>query len=288
MSTPGGATEAIMAGSLGCRRAWHHPAMATKLPLILLPPSEGKAAAGTGPPWSPGSMSLALDPQREETLAALAAAMRAPEAARSTLLGVRGKALAAATAANRGARTAPTLPAIERYTGVLYEALDRASLPAAQRKRLDSSVLIFSGLWGAVAPGDPIPDYKLKMGAALPRLGKLSTWWRGDLSAAVAARAAGRTVWNLLPAEHAAAWDAPAGLTQIIVRFLEPRPDGSLSAVSHWNKHLKGALVRYLLENPTSQPADLRAWKHPSGFRLVPSLTEHGEDVTVLSMVKRA
>ena len=262
--------------------------MATKLPLILLPPSEGTASSGSGPPWSPGSMLLALDPHREEALAALAAAMRAPEAARSTLLGVKGKALAAATAANRGVRTAPTLPAIERYTGVLYEALDHGSLPAAQRKRLNSSVLIFSGLWGAVAPADPIPDYKLKMGAALPRLGKLSTWWRGDLSAAIAARAAGRTVWNLLPAEHAAAWDAPAGLAQITVRFLEPRADGSLTAVSHWNKYLKGALVRYLLANPTAQAADLRTWKHPSGFCLDPSLTERDDDVTVLSMVKRA
>ena len=277
-----------MAGSLGGRRAWHHPAMASKLPLILLPPSEGKAAAGSGPVWSPGSMSLALDLQREETLAALAVAMQAPEAARSTLLGVKGRALAAATAANRGVRTAPTLPAIERYTGVLFEALDHGSLPAAQRKRLNSSVLIFSGLWGAVAPADPIPDYKLKMGAALPRLGKLSTWWRGDLSAAIAARAAGRTVWNLLPAEHAAAWDAPAGLAQITVRFLEPRPDGSLTAVSHWNKYLKGALVRYLLANPDAGPADLRAWKHPSGFRLDAALTERRAGLTVLSLVKRA
>ena len=288
MSTPGGETEAVMAGSLGCRRAWHHPAMATKLPLILLPPSEGKAAGGTGPPWSPGSLSPALDPRREEVLAALGAAMRAPEAARSTLLGVKGKALAAATAANRGVRTAPTLPAIERYTGVLYDALDHGSLPAAHRERLNSSLLIFSGLWGAVAPADPIPDYKLKMGATLPRLGKLSTWWRGDLSAAIATAAAGRTVWNLLPNEHAAAWDAPAGLAQITVRFLEPRPDGSLSAVSHWNKYLKGALVRYLLANPGAGPADLRTWKHPSGFRLDAALTEHRAGLTVLCLVKRA
>lgn len=261
--------------------------MATRLPLILLPPSEGKAAGGTGPPWAPGTMSLPLDERREDVLTALATAMRAPEPARSKLLGVKGKALVAATAADRVARTAPTLPAIERYTGVLYDALDHRSLTSADRKRLDVGVLIFSGLWGAVAPTDPIPDYKLKMGAQLPRLGKLSTWWRDELSAAVASRAAGRTVWNLLPNEHAAAWDPAPGFEQFMVRFLEPRSDGSLSAVSHWNKYLKGALVRYLLAHPTAGSAELRAWKHPSGFRLDPQLTERRGDLTVLSLVLR-
>jgi hypothetical protein len=38
--------------------------------------------------------------------------------------------------------------------------------------------LMGGGLWGVVAPRDPIPDYKLKMGASIGRLGKLSTWWR--------------------------------------------------------------------------------------------------------------
>lgn len=261
--------------------------MATSLPLILLPPSEGKAAGGDGLRWSAGSMSLALDDQRATVLTALATAMRAPEPARSALLGVKGKALLAATAANLDARIAPTVPAIERYTGVLYDALDHRSLAAAHRKRLNACVLIFSGLWGAVSPSDPISDYKLKMGAALPRVGKLSTWWRTDLSAALAERAAGRTVWNLLPNEHAAALDLPAGLAQITVRFLEQRADGSLSAVSHWNKYLKGALVRYLLANPAAGPADLRTWTHPSGFRLDPKLTERRGDQTVLSLVLR-
>jgi uncharacterized protein len=261
--------------------------MATRLPLILLPPSEGKAGDGDGPPWAPGTMSLDLDAQRGQVMRALVTAMRGPDAARSSLLGVKGVALAAATAANRAVRTSPTRPAIERYTGVLYDALDHRSLPAAQRKRLDASVLILSGLWGAVAPFDPIPDYKVKMGASLPRLGKLSGWWRDDLSAALAERAAGRTVWNLLPNEHAAAWDAPPGLAQITVRFLEPRRDGSLSAVSHWNKYLKGALVRYLLANPGAGPAELSSWRHPSGFRLDPKLTERSDDLTVLSLVKK-
>ena len=175
-------------------------------PLILLPPSEGKAAGGTGTAWSAGSMSFDLDERREVVIDALERAMRRSGPQRQRLLGVKGAALASATEADLAIRTAPTLPAIERYSGVLFDALDHRSLPAAQRRRLNTDVCIVSGLWGPVTPADPIPDYKLKMGATLPRLGKLSTWWREDLSTALAARAQGRVVWNLLPTEHAAAW----------------------------------------------------------------------------------
>jgi uncharacterized protein len=261
---------------------------ATTLPLILLPPSEGKAADGSGPPWAPGTMDIDLDDRRSDVIAALARGMRGSAAARAKLLGVKGTALAAATEADRAVRGAPTLPAIERYTGVLYDALDAGSLTTAQRRRLDRSVIILSGLWGAVAPADPIPDYKLKMGTSLPRLGKLSTWWRGELSARLAERAGGRPVWNLLPNEHAAAWEAPEGVAQCTVRFLEPGPDGALIAVSHWNKSLKGALVRFLLANPAVGPEDLEGWEHPAGFRLQPARAETHGDLTVLSLVLRA
>jgi len=260
--------------------------MSAALPLILLPPSEGKAAGGTGPAWSAGSMSFDLDERREVVIDALVRAMGRFGPQRQRLLGVKGAALASATEANLSIRTAPTLPAIERYTGVLFDALDHRSLPPAQRRRLNAGVCIVSGLWGLVTPADPIPDYKLKMGATLPRLGKLSTWWRDDLSIELTARAHGRVVWNLLPAEHDAAWRPPAGVSQRSVRFLDRRADGELVAVSHWNKFLKGGLVRFLLANPHAGPEDLAAWDHPSGYRLDPSLTHTRDDITVLAMVQ--
>ena len=262
--------------------------MAVTLPLILLPPSEGKATGGDGPPWWPGAMAIDLDARRERVMAALATAMRRSEAERGRLLGVKGATLATATAANRSVATSPTMPAIERYTGVLYDALDYRSLPAACRRRLDASVVIVSGLWGLGAPTDPIPDYKLKMGVTLGRLGALSRWWRDELSERLAEHATDRTVWNLLPNEHAAAWRAPEGLRQWSVRFLEPGRDGSLIVASHRNKLLKGALVRFLVANPSAGVDELAEWKHPMGFRLDPSRDEVRADRTILSLVQQA
>ena len=251
--------------------------MASSAPLILLPPSEGKTPDGAGPPWTPGTMAVDLDTERARTAAALRRAMRTNQASRSKLLGVNGAALAAATAANRSMADAPTMPAIERYAGVLYGALDAGSLGARARRRLDASVLIVSGLWGLVAPSDPIPDYKLKMGVSLPPLGKLSTWWRPAVDAALGQALSDRStatpVWNLLPQEHDAAWSGVDDRPVYRVRFLEPGRDGQLVAVAHWNKFLKGALVRFLVEHPGVGPEELAQWEHPSGFVLDPTMT---------------
>ena len=262
--------------------------MPSRPPLILLPPSEGKAGGGTGPPWAAGSMSSPeLDVRRAKVMAALVSAMRGSQAARAKLLGVKGEALAAATETNRAVAQGPTLPAIERYTGVLAQALDYASLPAALRRRVDRQIRIFSGLWGVVAPTDPVPDYKLKMGASLGRLGKLSTWWRPAVTAVLAPELAGRTVWDLLANEHRAAWDpdltdgADAPRAVISVRFAEEVRRGGRSdlvTVAHWNKLLKGALVRHLVATQLVEVDGLAEFVHPLGYTYDPELTEESVD----------
>ena len=261
-------------------------------PLILIPPSEGKSSGGRGRPWSPGTARIsALDAHRVQVTDALVAAMAGSEDDRARLLGVKGEALAAATVANLAVRTSGTRPAIERYTGVLYDALDAASIRGTMRRRLGAQVLIASGLFGLVAPSDPIPAYKLKTGAALPGIGRLGTFWRPHVDAALAPLVAGRTVWNLWPNEHAATWggSASTGL-ELTVRFLDEVPDGRttrLVVVSHWNKLLKGALVRHVLETQIDDPDGLAGFEHPLGYRFEPGLTEVGRRATAVSLVKR-
>ena len=262
--------------------------MAHRPPLVLLPPSEGKATGGTGPAWAPGASSgPELDDRRRVVMDALARAMRGSQAARAKLLGVKGEALAAATAADVAVAGAPTMAAIDRYTGVLYGALDHRSRSAGLRRRIDRQVRIFSGLWGVVAPPDPVPDYKLKMGASLPRLGRLATWWRPAVTAALADDVRGRIVWDLLPHEHRAAWapdldggpDSPAAV--ITVHFADRVLRGGgreLVRVAHWNKLLKGALVAHVLAGQLTDVEELAAFEHPQGYRFAPDLTEMAGD----------
>lgn len=268
-------------------------------PILLLPPSEGKARGGRGRPLRLERLSFpSLSDQRGATIDALIAAMRGSAAARAKLLGVKGDALADATDANRAIRTAPTMPAIERFTGVLYDALDAASLPTRDRKRLDEQVIVFSGAFGLLSPRDAVPDHRLKMNVALPRVGRVGTAWKPLLTEALAPRVAGATVWNLLPNEHAAAWSpAAVGSTggpaaMLSVRFLDEKPSAegarSFTTVSHWNKLLKGALVRWVLGTGADEPDALRRFRHPEGYVYDPSLTEQSRGTVLVSMVRPA
>ncbi len=247
--------------------------------VILLPPSEGKAEGGRarGRRKAPRSFPP-LTAARAEVAQALATAMD-DEAGAGALLGVKGEALAAAIEANRTLGSGHVLPAIERYTGVLYDNLDAASLDADARARLEAGVLIVSGLWGLVRPTDPIPDYKLKIDASLPPLGRLRTWWRDALTPVLDRSTRDRVVWDLLPNAHAGVWvdpDRTPALRVTTTFEAEQRRDGALvrTSITHWSKALKGTLARHLLAtappaaDPDAVAAALRAFRHAAGYAL--------------------
>jgi len=105
-----------------------------------------------------------------------------------------------------------------------------------------------SGLYGITTAADPVADYRLRLLVALGPLGRLSSFWRPAVTAALVARTRGRVVVDLLPAEHAAALDFPT-LAQscrvVRVRFVAA---GGGHAVGHEAKTAKGRLTRTLLD----------------------------------------
>ena len=155
------------------------------------------------------------------------------------LLGVGGDHLERAIQSNRSLLGAPTLPAWRRYTGVVWEHLDPATLTAPQRR----SIVVVSGLLGLVRADDPVPDYRLKMGASLAPMGKLSTWWRPILGPALSTATRRRTVVDLLPQEHRAAFTDADRERFVVVDLVERTgaPGG------HAAKAAKGRLARHLL-----------------------------------------
>jgi len=204
--------------------------------LVLLPPSETKAAGGTGAPLDLARLSFpALSATRSAVLAAVLAASADAELARTVLrLSARQDA---ELAANRALWRSPTRPALLRYTGVLYDALDYPSLPAADRRRADERLVVASALFGAVRATDEIPAYRLSAGVRLPGLGALRTVWRPVLVPALR----GGPVLDLRSGAYQALGPLPGAIT---VRVVSPRPDGRLVPVSHHNKAYKGRLAR--------------------------------------------
>jgi cytoplasmic iron level regulating protein YaaA (DUF328/UPF0246 family) len=209
--------------------------------LILLPPSEGKASEGDGPPV--GELSFpSLGKSRKRVMNALVRASKRRDALE--VLGLT-PGLAGELDKNLALATAPTLPAGALYTGVLYDNLGLATLDGEARARAEESLLIFSGLWGVVKITDRIPPYRLSMGVSLPPLGGLAAFWRPGISKELD-RLPGLVV-DLRSATYAGAWQP--GSRSVTVRVFR---DGKV--VSHMAKATRGEIARALLHQPT-QPS---------------------------------
>ncbi len=209
---------------------------------ILLPPSEGKDPGGAeGTAWSPdqGRFAALADVRRR-----VADALVAADGGDARLLGARGDLLDRSRDANRAVLGAPTLPAFERFTGVVWDALGPHDLPAAARRRARSSVVVVSALTGLSAWDDPVPDFRLKLSVRLDPLGRLDAFWREPLSEALNRHCRRRTVVDLLPIEHRSAWVPDP----VRCRLLRPElRTASGAAGGHNGKAAKGRLARALL-----------------------------------------
>ncbi|MFE9533929.1 peroxide stress protein YaaA [Streptomyces sp. NPDC006691] len=232
--------------------------------LVLLPPSEGKAASGRGVPLKAESLSLpGLAEARAAVLDELVELCAGDEEKAREVLGL-SEGLRGEVAKNVELRTAGTRPAGEIYTGVLYDALDLASLDAAAKRRAAKSLLVFSGLWGAVHTGDRIPSYRCSMGVKLPGLGALGAYWRGVMDPVLTEAAGTGLVLDLRSSAYAAAWKPKGDVASrtATVRVLHSQiVDGveKRSVVSHFNKATKGRIVRDLLTSGAGPagPAEL-------------------------------
>ena len=215
-----------------------------KPPLVLLAPSEDKAPGG------PLGTLPETSAQRwvRERLVALART-GSPEALRKAFevkdLAL-GKARAEALALGG---VVPLLPALGRYTGVAFEALEPASLPRAAWSR----VFILSNLRGLVRGDDPVPPYKLKL-TALPGL---KAHWRSALPEQLANLPEG-PVWELLPGEASTllhGWDRPRHTVDIV--------DAQGRAISHFSKKYRGLVARWILLHQHGDPRKVHRGRIP-------------------------
>jgi len=218
--------------------------------IVVLPPSETKAGGGRGAPLDLDALSFPeLNPTRRALVGDLVALADDVEASRAAL----GLSANQDDEIERNAAlwTSRTTPALRRYTGVLYDALDAPSLTSAARGRL----AVCSALFGLVRGTDPIPAYRLSGGSALPAAdgtdrGGLRTVWRPVLGPVL--DGIDEHVVDLRSGPYAAL--APAsGATTLDV--LSEADDGSRTTVSHANKSHKGHAAR-LLASTRRRPKD--------------------------------
>lgn len=205
---------------------------------ILIPPSEGKTPGGEGKPLRRVKAPVKEMIERLTTF----------EGNWEKLLGVKGGAMAAAIEANRNLLRTATMPAIQRYTGVVYQGIDYSSLENASQVFFDRHVRIVSAIFGLVEPQRPIPDYKLK----IEKLEAADYW-----HPLIARELSDCLVIDLLPQAHKKAVSYKNGIE---VEFFVEK-SGKKKSAGHFGKLIKGRFVRWLCENKVESKERFREFE---------------------------
>ena len=233
--------------------------------LLILPPSETKRDGGAeGTRLDVGALGFSsLNPQRETASSALRSLSRSVE--RSTAALKLGTTQRFEIERNRALLTSPVMPAIDRYTGVIYDALDANTLSPHARAFAGQHLAIGSALFGLLRSHDPIPAYRLSHDSRLPGLG-LGKLWRTGVESELKHRDG--LIVDLRSEAYAQLGRAPEG--SLYLRVLAEGPDGRRTALSHFNKHAKGEFTRRVLEAGIvhADAASLLEWARNNQLRL--------------------
>ena len=234
--------------------------------LILLPPSETKRAGGTGRSLSLEDLRFPqlTEPRRQllDDVVELAADRDATIAALKL-----GPKQHAEVDVNRQLWQSPTMPALDRYTGVLFDALDAGTLNAEAREFAARHVLVHAALFGPVGALDPIPAYRLSHDSRIPGR-QMKKHWTSPVADALAQHDG--LLLDMRSEAYVALGPAPSTPNAFYLRVLTDGPDGSRRALNHFNKKAKGEFTRAFLSarTPFATADELCAWAPTAGFRL--------------------
>jgi len=234
--------------------------------LFLLPPSETKLDGGSvGSRLDVAALSFdELEVPRRASLALLDE-MSADLSAAAVALKL-GPTQAHEVERNQQVTVSPTMPALARYTGVLFDPLDVGLLGDDAWNWAHRHVVVHSALFGLLRAGDEIPAYRLSHDSKVPGT-TLKKLWRGPVSEVLAG--VDELVVDLRSEGYVGL--GPTGPRSTYVRVVSDAGDRR-RALNHFNKKSKGLFVRALL---TDRPelrdiGDLTHWAHGRGFVLEP------------------
>lgn len=206
--------------------------------LFLIPPSETKAIGGGSIKITQTHLTFGgLDPTRDQVLDAYISDI-------------------AKKGGDTDIKSAPTMPAIQRYTGTLYSAIHGRGLkgtPTADNQLTESElarartmVLIQSALFGVIAATDLIPNYKISPSKLICGINLKRLWPEAHNKFAWARLAPGPVI-DLRSKAYAELAPLPENIDAYTVTVFVERADGSREQLNHFNKKAKGQLVRAAL-----------------------------------------
>ncbi|MFM6842147.1 MAG: peroxide stress protein YaaA [Candidatus Planktophila sp.] len=147
------------------------------------------------------------------------------------------------------AETPQPTTAMNVYTGVLYQALDWASLSPAAKKRGEAAVAIISAKYGVVRPSSKIESYKAK----------INNKAMAPIVEAALASVKVPLIVDCRSSTYKTVWKAPVDIT-VEIR-VSTVVDGVRTVITHMSKKTRGEIARWLLQSRSipKTPEDLYA-----------------------------
>ena len=137
-------------------------------------------------------------------------------------------------------------PAVDIFVGDIYSGLQTASWSAYDRKYAQAHLLILSGLYGAVRPGDGIMPYRLEMGYKLPDSTSLYDFWGDKIATLLPADTS--CIINLSAVEYTKALLPRTNLPVITPKFLTVnKATGKPTFVTVHTKIARGTFASWLI-----------------------------------------
>lgn len=199
---------------------------------ILLPPSETKAPGGNQPSLAENPIEDDLREHRELLIDSLVDLCADEERAIKALK--LGPKQHSDIQKNLDIRSSPTMPAINRYTGVLFDALK------AEWEITGSRIFIQSALFGLIPASTNIPYYRFSWDSKLDGI-NLKKHWRtahdgffDDSEEILDMRS--KSYQELADVSRANNW---------VVEVLVEYTNGTRKPLNHFNKKAKGVFARF-------------------------------------------
>ena len=134
------------------------------------------------------------------------------------------------------------MPAIWRYTGVMFNAIDYAGMSDNGQKFFENNFCIFSWMYWAVSSKDNIANYKLPIETKW-----LAKFWQEKITQMLNNSEIDYIV-NLLPLSYQKMINMKTLSPQLInINFLTEK-NGKIVKISHWVKKIKGEWIKNICE----------------------------------------
>ena len=209
--------------------------------IFLLPPSETKEPGGQK---SAKVLSFPeLTPTRKLLERALVELCSSPSlAAKALKLGPKQQG---EIAVNLELTKPKCLPAIDRYTGTLYDALKMGGLTAEMKNRAKRSLYIQSSLFGLISAMDEIPNYRLSAGSKIPGKNLKGLWQLAHEG--IWSKFSKQVVIDLRSNSYAELAPIPETVSSYSVEVALEDSKGNRKSLNHFNKQAKGQFLRAVL-----------------------------------------